>query len=427
MVVRRRFKSPAYVIGVVSGAHFISHIFLLAFPPLFPLLGREFGLSTAKLGLLVTAIYIPTLLFQLPLGDVVDRIGARSILVTGIAVTALGIIFAGFAPSYPVLLACALLSGIGQSVFHPANYALLDTVTDTSTEGTAFSIHTFGGFAGFAVAPLVIGGLALSISWEIALITVGVIGLGYAAFVHVTVENVHTQALQKRRQNDGSSTTDTDSIQETFSELVTFTQRFKMLLVFSFYLLSMMAIVGLQSFVTVLAVETYGFTESTANTLLTVHLTATAVGVLAGGPVADRVSFRPILATMFLAAALGVWILVFLGVSGFPVTSVLLALVGLCIGLTLPSRDKFANVVADPGAAGKSFGFFFTGLSVGAIISPALLGIIIDRYSPTVAFLLVGGFLVAAVMIVGVAHATGVGRPVKPQSQANDCGDSEVA
>ncbi|WP_224450601.1 MFS transporter [Haloprofundus salilacus] len=421
MAVSHRRGNAAYVIGVVSGAHFLSHLFLLAFPPLFPLLARDFGLSTTRLGLLITAIYVPTLLFQLPIGDVIDRIGARHVLVTGITVTALGITLAGFAPNYPLLLACAFLSGVGQSVFHPADYALLDTVTDSSTEGTAFSIHTFGGYAGFAVAPLVIGSLALTISWEIALIAVGLVGFGYAGVVHLTVEAVHTQAIQTRKSDDIESSSNADeSVRETIGELVTFARRFKMLLVFSFYLLSMMAVVGLQSFTTVLAVDAYGFDESTANTLLTVHLTATAVGVLAGGPLADRLPFRHVLTTMFLSAALGVWILVATGVPSLLVTGVLLSVIGLLIGLSLPSRDKFATVVADPGTAGKSFGFFFTGLSMGAVISPVLLGTVIDRFSPPVAFLLVGGFLVAGVVVVIVARVTGVGHPVKQSTQAND-------
>jgi MFS family permease len=174
--------------------------------------------------------------------------------------------------------------------------------------------------------------------------------------------------------------------------------------VFAFYLVSMMALVGLQSFTTVLAVDAYGFTESTANTLLTVHLTCTAVGVVAGGPLADRASFRWVVVGMLVLSAIGVWILV-LGVSStsFIVALVLLALIGLLFGLALPSRDKFANSVADPEAVGKSFGFFFTGLSLGAVVSPALLGAIIDIWSAPAAFVVVSVLLVIAASVVVVA------------------------
>ncbi|GAB6880681.1 hypothetical protein JCM17823_29570 [Halorubrum gandharaense] len=59
-----------FVVGTVSVAHFLSHVFLLAYPPLFPLLAANFGVSTTQLGLLVTAIYVPQLLLQVPLGVV---------------------------------------------------------------------------------------------------------------------------------------------------------------------------------------------------------------------------------------------------------------------------------------------------------------------------------------------------------------------
>ncbi|KYH23953.1 putative sialic acid transporter [Halalkalicoccus paucihalophilus] len=421
MVVLRRRGDAAYVIAVVSGAHFVSHIFLLAFPPLFPLLAREFGLSTARLGLLITAMYVPTLLFQLPVGDLIDRIGARRVLASGIAVTALGIALAGLAPNYPVLLACAFLSGMGQTVFHPADYALLSTVTEASTEGTAFSIHTFGGYAGFAAAPVVVGGVALAIGWEIALIAVGLIGAGYAVVVHLTVEAVHTRTIRARRPDEpGSSPDASESVRETIGALLTFARRSKMLLVFSFYLVTMMAFVGFQSFTTVLAVETYGFDESTANSLLTAHLTATAIGVLVGGPLADRLPVREILVAMLLSAALSVWALVITGVSSLLLAGALLSIVGLLLGVSLPSRDKFANVVADRGAAGKSFGFFFTGLSLGAVVSPVFLGAVIDRSSPSVAFLFVGGFLIVAVVVVVAAHVTGIGHPVQESTRNDD-------
>jgi predicted MFS family arabinose efflux permease len=395
----RRFtrNDRRYVLGAVSGAHFLSHIYLLAYPPLFPLLASEFDVTTTRLGLLVTAIYGPTLLLQLPLGESVDRIGAKRILVGGIVLTSLAITASGLATAYWMLLVCAIVSGIGQSVFHPADYALLDAVTTPETEGKAFSAHTFGGFAGFAAAPAVIGGVGIAYGWRLALVAVGSIGFVYAAAFALTTAPVHGAKIRTSDSEPAAS------IRETARELLSFAGQSGLLAVFVFYLLSMMAIVGLQSFTTVLAVNAYGFDESTANTLLTAHLTSTAVGVLLGGPLADRLPFRRVLITSFLLTAVAVWVAA-IGVAsaGFIGPLIALSLAGLLIGLALPSRDAFANSVADPGAAGKSFGFFFTGLSLGAVISPALLGAVIDGWSVGVAFLLVGGFLLAAVAIVVV-------------------------
>ena len=392
------------VIGMVSLAHFLSHVFLLAYPPLFPLLADEFGVSTTRLGLLVTAIYIPQLLLQLPLGEAVDRVGAKWVLVTGLALTSVSIGVSGFATSYSLLFACALLSGVGQSVFHPADYALLESVTTPGIEGKAFSAHTFGGYAGFAAAPLVIGTIGIAIDWRIALLGVGAVGLLAAVGLALSLGSVHARHV---RANAANAPDSAETDQGIVSEMVTFVRQVDLLLVFGFYLLSMMALVGLQSFTTVLAVDGYGFGESTANTLLTVHLAATAVGVVAGGPLADRGPFRWVLVSLLVFAAVGTWVLVLGAASGSALVALLLlALVGLLFGLALPSRDRFANSVVDPEAVGKSFGFFFTGLSLGAVVSPAVLGLIIDVWSSRVAFVVVGVFLVLSTAIVVVALST---------------------
>ena len=390
-----RRGDAAFVVGVVSVAHFLSHVFLLAYPPLFPLLATEFDVSSAQLGLLVTAIYVPQLLLQIPLGELVDRVGAKWILVSGLLLTSLSIGTSGLSTSFSSLLAFAFLSGIGQSVFHPADYALLETVTTSDNEGMGFSAHTFGGYAGFAAAPLGIGSAGIAFGWHVALLGAGAVGVVAALAIALLTESVH----------GGHTEANTDgSVRSTLRQMAAFVKRADLLLVFAFYFVSMMALVGLQSFTTVLAVEGYGFAESTANTLLTVHLSCTAVGVVAGGPLADRTSYRWIVIGTFVLSAVGVGMLV-LAVSGggFVTALVLLALIGLLFGLALPSRDKFANSVADPGAVGKSFGFFFTGLSLGAVVSPVLLGATIDLWSARAAFVAVGSLLLLAASVVVVA------------------------
>ena len=388
-----RRGSARFVVGWVSVAHFLSHVFLLAYPPLFPLLAEAFDVSVARLGLLVTAIYVPQLLLQLPLGEVVDRVGGKRVLVAGLALTGVSIAASGLATSYWLLLGCAFASGIGQSVFHPADYALLESVTEPDSVGVAFSAHTFGGYAGFAAAPLVVGTVGIAYGWQIALVGVGVVGILAAALIAATVEPVHARHI-----DSGGG----EPLAATVRETASFVRQGPLVAVFAFYLLSMMAVVGLQSFTTVLAVDAYGVGESTANALLTLHLSATAVGVVAGGPIADRVPFRWILIAMFGLSAGGVWLLVASAGAGVVVAGAVLTLVGLLVGLALPARDAFANSVADPAAVGKSFGFFFTGLSLGAVVSPVLLGALIDRWSVSIAFVAVGALLVAAASVVVV-------------------------
>ncbi|WP_174811716.1 MFS transporter [Salinadaptatus halalkaliphilus] len=394
-------SDTTFIVGAVSIAHFLSHVYLLAYPPLFPLIGAEFGLTTTQLGLLVTAIYVPTLVLQLPLGELVDRIGAKRILVTGLVVTSLGVSLSGTAPTYWTLLAFALLSGIGQSVFHPADYAFLESVTDAANQGTAFGMHTFGGFAGFAAAPVVTGTIGIQFGWRVALPTVGVLGFVYAAALLVLAAPVYKRQIDAR---ESSVTADTDVTDEdgtaTLRATVAGLLRPALLFVFAFYFVSMMAIVALQSFTTVFAVD-LGFSDSAANTVLTAYLVGSAVGVLAGGPLADRLPFQWVIVAAFGLAAVGIWYSVATAATASLLALVaIFGLVGLLMGIALPARDTLANSFSDAGSTGKSFGFFFTGLSLGAVISPTLLGALIDARSVFTAFVAVGGLLIVAASIV---------------------------
>lgn len=399
---------PVAVVGAVSGAHTLSHLYLLAYPPLFPILARYFDVSVAQLGLLVTAIYIPQLLFQLPIGVVVDRVGAHRVLVGGLLLTSMMIGVSGLAPSYELLLACAFVSGIGQSVFHPADYALLDTVTDPTTEGKAFSVHTFGGYAGFAAAPAMIGGIAIAIDWRFALMVAGALGVVYAVALAILTPPVHARALGEKASRE------TPAIGETLRDMAAYVRQSELLAVAIFYFVTMVALVGLQSFTTVLAVDSYGFTESSANTLLTAHLAATALGVILGGPLADHLPYRGVIIATFLACAAGVAVATGLGTAtGFVGPLVVFTLVGLVFGLALPSRDKLANNTGDPEATAARFGFFFTGLSLGAVISPALLGWLIDVQSAVLAFWVIAVTLVLAAGMIVLIRALDRRRPAR--------------
>lgn len=382
-----RRDGPVAVVGAISGAHTLSHLYLLAYPPLFPILALYFDVTVTQLGLLVTAIYVPQLLLQLPLGVVVDRIGAKRVLVGGLLLTSLTIGLSGLAPTYPVLLACALVSGVGQSVFHPADYALIDAVTDPHNEGKAFSAHTFGG-------------IAIAADWRLALLAAGALGVGYTVLLAVVTPPVYARTL-----GDGADAAAPD-IGATVREMASYVRQWDLLGVTAFYLFSMIALVGLQSFTTVLAVEGYGFDESLANTLLTAHLAATAVGVLVGGPIADRFPSSAVIVGTFGLAAGGVLIAASLGVDpGFAVPLTVFLLVGLAFGIALPSRDKLGNRTGDPDSTAARFGLYFTGLSLGAVVSPAVLGRVIDLTSAEVAFWLISGALVLAAGTIVIIRA----------------------
>jgi MFS family permease len=153
------FRRDARVIGVVGLAHGLSHFLQLALPPLFPLLRAEFGVSWTLLGLVAGLFYVASGLVQFVSGFVVDRFGARPVLLAGMTLLVCGTLAAALAPNPLWLYPCAMLMGAGNGVFHPADFAILNANVTHRRLGHAYSTHGVGGNLGYALAPIVSYGL----------------------------------------------------------------------------------------------------------------------------------------------------------------------------------------------------------------------------------------------------------------------------
>ena len=107
-----------------------------------------------------------TAVVQTPIGFLVDRYGARRFLVGGTVLMTLSIAAMGLATAYWQIVALAMLSGLGNSVIHPADYAILSGSVDRARLGRSFALHTFVGNIGFAAAPPVTAALTLLLGWR---------------------------------------------------------------------------------------------------------------------------------------------------------------------------------------------------------------------------------------------------------------------
>ena len=170
----------AKIIGLVSSGHFVSHFFQLALPPLYPILKDELGVSYAALGLLSSIFFIASGLAQTPIGFLVDRIGARRVLISGITLLGAAYLLMGVLQSYPAFVVLAVVAGLGNAVFHPADYAIMTASVSQGRLGRAYSVHTLGGNIGWIIAPMVMIALATLLGWEMALIVIGAGGLALA-------------------------------------------------------------------------------------------------------------------------------------------------------------------------------------------------------------------------------------------------------
>jgi MFS family permease len=163
-------------LGLISTAHWVSHFHLLVLPMLFPFLKQQLGVGYIELGFALTVFAVVSALTQAPMGYLVDHIGARKILLIGLCAGGTALILLGLHLSYPWLIASAVLLGLANSVYHPANYAILSAHMDEGRMGRAFSIHTFAGFLGGAVAPAIMAALVTTVGGFGALIVAGAVG-----------------------------------------------------------------------------------------------------------------------------------------------------------------------------------------------------------------------------------------------------------
>src|SRR5215467_11836827 len=151
---------------LLGNGHFLSHFYQLCLPPLFLAWRSAFDISFAEVGLAVALMSGAAAVCQTPLGFLVDRYGARRFLIGGALLMSLSITAMGFATSFWQVVVLALLSGTGNSVFHPCDYAILSGSVDKDRMGRAFALHTFSGNLGFAAAPPVMAVLAVAFGWR---------------------------------------------------------------------------------------------------------------------------------------------------------------------------------------------------------------------------------------------------------------------
>jgi MFS family permease len=380
--------SATRTLTAISIAHWVSHFHIFVLPMLFPFLKDRLGVSYIDLGFALTTFAVVSGLTQAPIGYLVDRIGARKILIMGVMLGGCAFIALGLLLSYPALIICAALLGLANSVYHPADYAILAAHMDESKMGRAFSIHTFAGFVGGAVAPPLMAALLVGIGGQGALIVAGAIGVAIALMLIV----VGIPDAGARVSGDSADAPKVSMMTPAIMMLTLF-----------FTLLSLSQN-GINSFGIVALMNGYGASLPSANIALTAFLASSAIGVLAGGWLADRtVHHSRVAAVCFTLNTL-----IILAIAAFtlptPALIIAMATAGFLGGVITPSRDMLVRDAAPPGAAGRAFGIVSTGFNFGGIISPILFGWFMDHALPHWVFGASACFMAATVLLALVSE-----------------------
>ncbi len=385
------------IMALIGTGHFLSHFYMLCLPPLFLFWREEFGASFAELGLAVALMSGTTALLQTPVGFAVDRHGARPFLVGGTLLMALSISAMAAAPGIWAIWALAILSGVGNSVIHPADYAILAGSIDKARMGRAFAMHTFTGNLGFALAPPVIALLAAVLGWRASLLMVGLLGVPVVAAILVQSRILRDQA-KPQASKGGASEAGPSGRELLLSRSI--------LLFFGFFLLSSMAGSGIQAFVITVLGKLWGTPVAVASMVLTGYMAGATGGTLVGGWVVDATK-RSLMGFVVVLTLFAAAMILALGLMPMPelMLPVVALLGGLAMGASRTPRDIMLKDASPPGQIGKVFGFVSSGLPLGSAITPVPLGYLIDLGHPELVLPVVAAILVLSLVCAGAAQS----------------------
>lgn len=363
-------KRDSLVMGLVGTAHFSSHFYQLSLAPLFPILHQVFNVNYVTLGSVMTAFYLVSGICQAFAGIFVDRFGARPILIGGIITMASCLGLAGLVTQFWMLYPLLILAGIGNSVFHPADFSALTHRVSKRRLGRAYSIHASSGTLGYASSPIIIGSIAAFAGWRTALIAAGILGWIIALLLirfshHLIPEHGDPHAHHAH-------------VKISYRKLITMPA---LLFAFAYFLFTSGAGTAFQTFSTASFIDFYKVGLSAATGALSTYLICSAIGMLLGGVIADHTSHHVLVAagSLLLCAAL----MGFVASGWVPFSLVALAVggAGLCQGITTPSRDILVKGATPPGSTGRVFGFVYSGLDAGSMIAPLIFGALVDHHA----------------------------------------------
>jgi predicted MFS family arabinose efflux permease len=389
------------VIGLISFGHMMSHFFFFVMPPLFLSLKQEFEVSYAVLALPMAAYALAAGVTQTPVGFLIDRIGARKLLILGSGIQGLSVAAIGFTDTFWQLMALYTITGIANTVFHPADYGILSGSVAKERLGRAYSMHLFSGNLGWVLVPGVMIGLTALFDWRTAFIIVGMVGFVFALVVCAMSGNL-SEEVADRDKDAARLDHDSHSVRQGLRLLMSYPIMMCML----FYVMLTIGFTGVRSFIVVALNQLYGMSEILGNTILTGFMAGSAAGVLVGGLVADR--YGPRIATAFATLVSAGIMLIIVGSYQLPAAVILVAITlsGALQGVLLPSRDLLIRAVTPQGSMGKVLGFLTTGMMLAAAAVQPVFGWLMDIQEPRWVFWLSAIFVIGGLFCFAGASST---------------------
>jgi FSR family fosmidomycin resistance protein-like MFS transporter len=394
-------RRDASLMGLVGLAHLVSHFSQLLLPPLFPWLKDAFHVNYAELGLLLTIFFVVSCSIQTLSGFIVDRIGPRPVLFAGIGLLGLAAFGYSISTSYAMLACFSVVAGIGNGVFHPVDYTLLNRKVHPSRLGHAFSVHGITGSLGWALAPAMMVSITLAFTWRIALASAGVLAFVVMIVLwfnrsHLTIDM--TSAARPAPTSKAAAKADSFG----------FLAIPAVWMCFGFFFLYAVVLSGVQAFAPEAARQLHDVPARWAALCLTFYMVASAGGMVFGGFLAsDPSRCEKIIGLGFGTAAVIALTIGFAPLSPMVVPA-LFVLMGFAAGIAAPSRDLIVKRAAPPNATGRVYGVVYSGLDIGQAAAPLVFGPLMDMHRPSDIWL--GIAIVQALMIASAFNVQRVRR-----------------
>jgi FSR family fosmidomycin resistance protein-like MFS transporter len=374
--LERTLKADVRTISLVALAHGLSHFFQISTAVVFPLIKDDLGVSYVALGSTVALYYVVSGICQTAAGFAVDRFGARRVLFLGMTLSAGGALLAGLSHSYAMLVVAALVGGVGNSVFHPCDFSILNARVHRERLGYAFSGHGIAGYLGYALAPLYGITMAAVAGWRGALLGAAALGAVVIVVLAVFRGAIHVEAADRHAAGGGRG----------LMADVRILASAPVLMCFGYFILVSVQFIATQNFGVVTFMALYGVSAVLASTALTSYLLGGATGILTGGFVAVRTTRHDLVA--ITGMAFSALLMFAIASAWFPaaILPLLCAAAGFATGITGPSRDLIVRATTPPGSTGKVYGFVYSGLDVGSMVTPVYFGWLLDGGRPSMVF-----------------------------------------
>jgi MFS family permease len=394
-VAQIRRASDVRVIGLISLAHGSSHFFHLVLPPMFPWLKNEFALSYAELGLLMSIFFVVSCIVQAASGFLVDRIGARPVLFAGVALLSLAGLTYSQSTGYSMLILGAVIAGLGNGVFHPVDYTLINHKISPPNLPYAYSMHGVTGYLGWAAAPAFMVGIAQLSDWRMAFLSAAAL----EALILLILWLNKSQLIDDVKERHAQSHADEQAINPggAPASAFAFLKLPAVWLCWIFFFFSMASTSSLQSFAPSALFKVYQIPIDVGSYFITLLALGSAGGVLFGGYLAAKLKAPERIVSSCLSVTVVMCLLLATGMVSAEIIPFIFFALGFGYGVVAPSRDLLVKLATPKGVSGRVYGIVYSGIDLGAAVGPFIFGFFMDAGLPKALFI---GIAIFQIMII---------------------------